>query len=230
MKYKRFAALAVALLIISGSGRVMAAENTVISLDNSAVAFTKVEQDLDFMDMEPGEERTAVIKLANTADSSMDFYISGEIIYNIADAGESGKNAVYDLELFKDTEETPFFQGIIGSSENKKHANSSLGLNYLQDDTLLSSLGEGESVTVLVRLKLDGDSTENDYMNKAGQIRMNVYTSQTVVTPGGNFVTDLITNVLTGDRSDFIIYIVTAAAAAAVLLGIFLIRRKRRSS
>lgn len=222
---KWMAACTAALLLVGQAGTVKAAEDTVISLDPSAVAFTKVEQDLDFREMEPGEERTAVIRLTNTSESNMDFYISGELVYNIADAGADTKNAIYDLELCKGDEETPFFQGVIGSAENKKLSNSSLGLNYLQDDTLISSLKQGESTTVRMKLKLDGDSTENGYMGKSGQIRMNVYTSQTAVTPEGNFVTDIITNVLTGDRSDFIIYIVVAVVAL-VILGVLLKGRK----
>lgn len=222
MKVQKWMAACTAALLLAGqAGTVKAAEDTVISLDSSAVAFTKVEQDLDFQEMEPGEERTAVIRLTNTSDSNMDFFISGEIVYNIADTGADAKNAVYDLELHKGDEEIPFFQGVIGSAENKKLSNSSLGLNYLQDDTLISSLKQGESTTIRMKLKLDGDSTENGYMNKSGQIRMNVYTSQAAETPEGNFVTDIIANVLTGDRSDFIIYIVVAVAALAILLVLF---------
>lgn len=229
MNYKKWAVLLAAAVFITGRpNTAMAAQDTVISLDESAVAFTKVEQDLDFREMEPGEERAAVIRLTNISDSSMDFYISGEIIYNIADASAAEKNAVYDLELAKDGEETPFFQGMIGSAENKKHSSSSLGLDYLQDDTLLSGLAEGESTTVTIRLRLDGDSTENEYMNKAGQIRIHIYTAQTAVDAPGNFVTDLITNVLTGDRSDFMIYIVGAAAAVFIISAVVVTGRKRR--
>lgn len=177
MRLKKIFLTALASLLVMGQTIPALAADTVITLDSSARNFVKVENDLDFQDMEPGEEREARITLSNSSKKEMSFYLSGEIIYNIADQANDDQWAIYDLKLFKGNEEEPFFDGTIGSEENKKLENSSTGLNYLKDDTLLVTLKKGESATVRMNLKLDGDSTENAYMNKAGEIKLNIYAS-----------------------------------------------------
>jgi hypothetical protein len=234
MNFKKVIGVMTSAVIIAGmfvvqGSTVFAADSTVITLDKTASAFTKVEKDLDFQDMEPGEERTAVISLVNNSDAEMSFYISGDMVYNIADAGSADKNAIYQLDMTKDTDTTPFFTGLIGSSENKKIKKANTGLNYLQDNTLLATLAKGDSTTIRIKLSLDGDSAENVYMNKAGKIRINVNASQAspkvfadeeTVNPIIKYIT-----VQTGDSSHIVLYLAVAFGALAVAAICMVIKR-----
>lgn len=236
MKLKRILTAATATLLIFGQCVAAYADSTVITLDQNATAFTKIDKDLDFRDMEPGEERTAEITLLNNSDDDMNFYISGEITYNIADAGDSDKNAIYELELNKNSETTPFFSGMIGSKQNKKLTNSNLGLEYLKDDTLIAALKKGESTTVTIKLLLDGDSTENEYMNKAGQIRLNINTSQSTKITGNTegTVSDnpilSFFNVQTGDSTKVVLYVVAVVAAFLVVAALVIASIKKKAN
>lgn len=218
---KAIVTLMAAIMIAVQGITVYAADGTVISLDKSASAFTKVEKDLDFQDMEPGEERTAVISLVNNSNADMSFYISGDMVYNIADAGNADKNAIYQLDMIKTGDATPFFTGLIGSSENKRLKSSSTGLNYLQDNTLLATLAKGDSTQVSIKLSLDGDSADNEYMNKAGKIRINVNASQ--ATPSVFADEDIVNPIIqyitvqTGDNAHIMVYLVVALSALIIV-------------
>lgn len=233
MKLKRILTAATAMLLIMGQCVAAYADNTVITLDKSATKFTTIDQDLDFQDMEPGEERTATLTMTNDSDGEMDFYICGEITYNIADQSEdkANNNAIYELQLSKSGQADPFFDGMIGSKENKELTKSNTGLEYLKDDTLLATLGKGESTSVTIQLKLDGDSLENAYMNKAGQIRLNIRTSQSAGLSGNNNGNSLLSflTVQTGDTTRIVLYVLIAIAAVAVLAGVLIAGRRKKN-
>lgn len=231
MKRKQvFAAIAAALLVMGQAFPALAADDTTITLDSTAKQFVTVEKDLDFQNMEPGEERTATIVLSNDSAASMSFYISGKMIKNIADAGTTNKWAVYELKLTKDSAATPFFDGVIGSDENSKLEGNENGLSYLADDTLLATLAKGESSTITISLKLDGDSANNAYENQEGKILLTVSASvPTENNPGTITKTNVIRKLITaktGDGTPIGLY-VTVAAAALILIIVMLVFRRR---
>lgn len=239
MKLKKIVLTALTALLTLGQTLPALAADTVITLDGSARDFVKVESDQDFQNMEPGEIRTAEITLSNSSDSEMSFYISGEIVSNLADVGDEDQNAIYDLQLFKGGESSPFFDGTIGSAKNKELEQSETGLNYLKDDTLLATLKKGESTRVTIQIQLDGDSTNNAYENKAGVIKLNISASiPTVNDPGTviktekktitkqNIIQRLIT-VKTGDGTPIGLIAVIGGAAVILIIVLLVIKRIR---
>ena len=235
MKFNKIIITALTALLVLGQAIPALAADTVITLDASARDFVKMESDEDFQGMEPGEQRTAEITLTNSANDEMSFYISGEIVNNLADTGDEDQWAVYDLLLYKGTEDTPFFEGTIGSAKNKELERSETGLNYLKDDTLLATLKKGESTTVRIMLKLDGDSTGNSYENKAGEMKLNISASiPTVNDPGTikktvtkqNIIQKLV-NVKTGDGTPIGMIILIAGAAVLVIIILLVIKHRR---
>ena len=88
--------------------------DTSITLDSSATGFVCIEDDTQFTDMEPAETREAKIRISNNSGYLMDFYINGQILDNIADSPDSDKCAIYRIQLYKDGENIPFYDGITG--------------------------------------------------------------------------------------------------------------------
>lgn len=225
MKLALICVLSVVMVSLNGINAM--ADETVITLDSGAATFSKVEQDLDFRDMEPGEERTAVISFVNSAEEDMNFYLNGEIVYNIADAAKNSKNAVYELTLTKDNEAEPFFTGIFGSEDNSKVENNHL-IQYLSQDTILAVLKKDESTRISLTLSLDGDSTENEYMNAAGIIRFHVGTSLRTEVAADEDVIPIIKyiQVVTGDRNPVRMLMLAGIISMFVIFGILYKGRK----
>lgn len=168
------AVLLSAVLCLTSTITVLAdSDGTVITYEGETKQFVIEEEgnlSKGLADMDPGEERTGTITLRNNDDNEMRFYISGEVAYNIAEEGD--KLAVYEIMLEKNNRE--FYHGIIGSKENKNQNNTDLGLEYLEDTTLLADLKKGESVQVAIKIVLDGDSTGNSYQDKQGEIQLKI--------------------------------------------------------
>lgn len=169
-KKKIFAVILTTILAFNSTSLVFA-KDKVINFQGEAKKFiTEDGGDLGeegFENMDPGEQRTQTVTLKNSDYQEMKFYMSAEILSNIADQGD--QQAVYTLNINKNNQ--TFFSTVIGSEEN------AVGKEYLDKDNniLLASLKKGESTQIEVVIELDGDSTENAYQNKTGQIQLNFH-------------------------------------------------------
>lgn len=192
-------------------------------------------QQLGFTNMQPGDERSLTLTLRNDDAQKMTFYMSAEILDNIAEKTADGQ-AVYDFVISRNGE--VFFSTVIGGGQAY---NQTVGDQYLDasNNILLDTLGKGESNTVTITLKLDGDSAGNSYMNQTGQIQL-VFT---VATPTPNEPVTVINNItkyITGQGTTVTqnspytglsspwLWISVVLIAAAVIVLVVINKRKRK--
>ena len=190
-------------------------DGTVITLDSSATHFGVVDKDIEFQNMEPGETREGMITLFNNSDKAMDYYISSELMDNIADAG-SGKG-IYNIKIYKscinpdfdndnENEYSLLYDGDIESYKN----------NILVSEQKLATLSAGDNVVIRISVTLDGRTMDNSYMNKEGRMRINISAVQSDdgTDNGGE------TTVKTGDDTRLAVYGVIAIIAGVSCIGL----------
>lgn len=208
------------VLLLAAAPVALAQDAQVITFKGEAQAFVKSSDGTiasqGFTDMEPGEERTLNLVLANDAADEMRFFMSAEILDNIA-SKTADSQAVYDFTIAKNG--TVFFSTVIGGGSAY---NQSVGKEYLSEDNtiLLDTLKKGESDQITVSMKLDGDSAGNGYMNQKGQIQL-VFSVATPVVPGQGIVS-IITQYIRGEGSANVNTGV-GTSFAAIILGVALV-------
>lgn len=153
--------LAIALACFLSIDNVAAAD--VITYQGDANKFIMLEGAApDFENLFPGETRTVTFELVNDSSGQMRFFLSSEILDNIADKGDG--DAVYTFTIADGT--TPFFETIVGNDE------VTIGSEFLTNDNniLIGTLNAGASKTINVSLSIDGDSTNNEYQGQTGVV------------------------------------------------------------
>jgi len=234
---KTITAIMITLVMIVSAGAVYAADSFVFQ-GSSQKFVTDVSGTAGsgFDNMEPGESRDLSLTLTNADSNDTNFYMSAEILKNIAEQGD--KNAIYDFSIAKNG--TVFFDTVIGGSSSDKQ-NISIGSEYLQEDNtiLLDTLSKGQKDTITISLKLDGDSAENAYMNQSGKIQL-VFSAGSPVTPSpGNIVNTIVryvtgqgtvttVNVNTGVQGAMTPIIIALVLLAAAIIIIFAVFKKKR--
>lgn len=200
---------------------VAAKEETLITFEGDSDKFITQEAGSDdsFSDMLPGETRSVTVRLKNDDSDTMDFFMSAEILDNIAEKGN--KDAVYDFKISRDNE--VFFASVIGAKGN------TIGEEYLTDDNniKLATLSKGEECSVTVSLALDGDSTENAYMNQVGQIKLRFSAGTPVENMGENktVIQRVINYVKTGDNAPFVML---GGLLIVSVIGIIILKKTKK--
>lgn len=222
MKKKIFVTMLSIFTLIISCTPVLANDDTLITYEGDSGKFiTQEGTSQGFEDMMPGETREVSVKLKNDHYEAMDYFMSAEILDNIAEKGN--KEAVYEFNIARDGE--VFFSTIIGGSGN------SIGQEYLTDDNniKLAQLAKNEESVVTVSLSLDGDSTENAYQNQAGQIKLNflVGTPESTMAEKQTIINRVIDYVRTGDSAPFVIIGGLLIISAA---GIVIFKKKREEN
>ena len=197
------------------------ADDTVITLDETAKKFVVVDKNLEYGDMLPGEERSSVIKISNSSAENMEFYINGKVLDNIADKGTGDQTAVYGIKLYKNADTEPFYNELIGNSSKTQSDKS-----FFDEDVRIAQLSKGESCDIKLVLYIDGRSMDNSYMNKQGQLEITVNAEQPDAydTVSNN----VITAVKTGDSNNILLYIIVALAGIAGIAGVVVMRQRNR--
>ena len=94
MLLKKLVAVVSAVVVIAVPYVKVLADDTVITLDETAKKFVVIDKNLEYRDMLPGEERSSVIKISNSSAENMEFYINGKVLDNLADKGTGDQTAV----------------------------------------------------------------------------------------------------------------------------------------
>lgn len=220
MKRSRlFAAVLTAALTLSAGGNVSEAKTGSVIFEGEAEKFVTSVDGGEFTGIMPGESKTLNLMISNEYSEEMKFYMSAEILTNIAERGD--RKAVYDFSIAKNDQ--MFFTTVIGGEAGY---NISSGKEYLTEDNhiLLDTLKKGESSKITITLKLDGDSAENAYQNQEGNIQLTF----SVETPEGppTLIKKITKTVRTGDLLPVGIMI---AAAGSLLLIIIILLKKRKT-
>ncbi|MBR0384247.1 MAG: hypothetical protein IJH61_06155 [Eubacteriaceae bacterium] len=186
-----------------------------------------------FTGMVPGEARDLTLTLTNNDKQNVDFFMSSEILNNIAEQGD--KNAVYDFNISKNGQ--VFFKSVIGGSSPDKQ-NISIGAEYLTEDNniLLDTMVPGQTDTVSISLKLDGDSTDDTYQDKEGKVQFVFSAGAPVSNDGGTLINRIVKTVTRGSASSpdtgvnggaMLMVALLLVVVAIVLIAAVVVRRKR---
>ena len=232
---KKSITLIITLALLLTTGLSAYAAETITFKGQAEKFVTSVDGDAEsFNDMLPGEKRTVSLNLKNEDSGEMKFYMSAEILDNIA-SKTADSQAVYDFVISKNGE--PFFTTIIGGGTAK---NTSAGEKYLDESNniLLDTLSQGQSDKIDISLELEGNSTGNSYMNQTGEIQL-VFTASTPDNPtGGNIIERLVQSITnpgaTGPNtglngvSPYIIIACVCVVIAVVAIIILVVLRKKK--
>ena len=223
MLLKKLVAVVSAVVVIAVPYVKVLADDTVITLDETAKKFVVIDKNLEYRDMLPGEERSSVIKISNSSAENMEFYINGKVLDNLADKGTGDQTAVYGIKLYKNADTEPFYNELIGNSSKTQSDKS-----FFDEDVRIAQLSKGESCDIKLVLYIDGRSMDNSYMNKQGQLEITVNAEQPDAydTVSNN----VITAVKTGDSSNILLYIIVALAGIAGIAGVVVMRQRNRHS
>lgn len=221
MLLKKLVAVVSAVVVIAVSYVKVLADDTVITLDETAKKFVVIDKNLEYRDMLPGEERSSVIKISNSSAENMEFYINGKVLDNLADKGTGDQTAVYGIKLYKNADTEPFYNELIGNSSKTQSDKS-----FFDEDVRIAQLSKGESCDIKLVLYIDGRSMDNSYMNKQGQLEITVNAEQPDAydTVSNN----VITAVKTGDSNNILLYIIVALAGIAGIAGVVVMRQRNR--
>lgn len=221
MLLKKLVAVVSAVVVITVPYVKVLADDTVITLDETAKKFVVIDKNLEYRDMLPGEERSSVIKISNSSAENMEFYINGKVLDNIADKGIGDQTAVYGIKLYKNADTEPFYNELIGNSSKTQSDKS-----FFDEDVRIAQLSKGESCDIKLVLYIDGRSMDNSYMNKQGQLEITVNAEQPDAydTVSNN----VITAVKTGDSNNILLYIIVALAGIAGIAGVVVMRQRNR--
>jgi LPXTG-motif cell wall-anchored protein len=221
MLLKKLVAVVSAVVVITVPYVKVLADDTVITLDETAKKFVVVDKNLEYRDMLPGEERSSVIKISNSSAENMEFYINGKVLDNLADKGTGDQTAVYGIKLYKNADTEPFYNELIGNSSKTQSDKS-----FFDEDVRIAQLSKGESCDIKLVLYIDGRSMDNSYMNKQGQLEITVNAEQPDAydTVSNN----VITAVKTGDSNNILLYIIVALAGIAGIAGVVVMRQRNR--
>lgn len=221
MLLKKLVAVVSAVVVIAVPYVKVLADDTVITLDETAKKFVVVDKNFEYGDMLPGEERSSVIKISNSSAENMEFYINGKVLDNIADKGIGDQTAVYGIKLYKNADTEPFYNELIGNSSKTQSDKS-----FFDEDVRIAQLSKGESCDIKLVLYIDGRSMDNSYMNKQGQLEITVNAEQPDAydTVSNN----VITAVKTGDSNNILLYIIVALAGIAGIAGVVVMRQRNR--
>lgn len=221
MLLKKLVAVVSAVVVIAVPYVKVLADDTVITLDETAKKFVVIDKNLEYRDMLPGEERSSVIKISNSSAENMEFYINGKVLDNLADKGTGDQTEVYGIKLYKNADTEPFYNELIGNSSKTQSDKS-----FFDEDVRIAQLSKGESCDIKLVLYIDGRSMDNSYMNKQGQLEITVNAEQPDVydTVSNN----VITAVKTGDSNNILLYIIVALAGIAGIAGVVVMRQRNR--
>lgn len=221
MLLKKLVAVVSAIVVIAVPYVKVLADDTVITLDETAKKFVVIDKNLEYRDMLPGEERSSVIKISNSSAENMEFYINGKVLDNLADKGTGDQTAVYGIKLYKNADTEPFYNELIGNSSKTQSDKS-----FFDEDVRIAQLSKGESCDIKLVLYIDGRSMDNSYMNKQGQLEITVNAEQPDAydTVSNN----VITAVKTGDSNNILLYIIVALAGIAGIAGVVVMRQRNR--
>lgn len=221
MLLKKLVAVVSAVVVIAVPYVKVLADDTVITLDETAKKFVVIDKNLEYRDMLPGEERSSVIKISNSSAENMEFYINGKVLDNLADKGTGDQTAVYGIKLYKNADTEPFYNELIGNSSKTQSDKS-----FFDEDVRIAQLSKGESCDIKLVLYIDGRSMDNSYMNKQGQLEITVNAEQPDLQD--TVSNNVITAVKTGDSNNILLYIIVALAGIAGIAVVVVMRQRNR--
>ena len=192
-----------------------------------------------FNDLQPGDDITVSIKYENDYGESTDWYMANEVVQTLEKTDQARKqvegtgaaeNGGYTYSLThtdKNGTETVLFSKdeVGGDAKPANMEGLEQATNALDDWFFLQTLGKGESGTVKLYVKFDGETEVNDYMDTDGEVLVRFAVELTKVTPDKKKgPSHQQTN--TGDTFPLWIFLLMMLAGIALLVLLLARRRK----
>lgn len=197
-------------------------------------------------DVQPGDSLILKVQVKNSSDSASDWYMTNEALQSLEDAADVAAGGVYSYRLAytgADGKETEIY-----NSENlggETGTDSSEGLHQATDSLntyfYLERLEPGKSGTVSLRVKVEGETQNNDYQKTLAKLQMTFAVEKVTATvvkhTSGKVRTEtkLITNrvktdrVQTGDTSRVLLFCVLGLASGILLLILAVVSMKKKN-
>ena len=185
--------------------------------------------------IQPGDSITLKVGIKNSDSGKTDWYMTNEAIQSLEDANSVANGGAYEYRLAYINaagKETELYNSETVGGEG---ASSKEGLHQATDSLkeyfYLDRLDPGQSGTVTLRVKIDGETVINDYQETLALLKMTFavekVTESTIrKVPGEDKV---ITNrVKTGDTNKILLFCALALISGIILLILALMSMKRR--
>ena len=235
MKKKSF--LVAMLLVLSTTTFAYAEETTT---DAGYCEFTGNEMKSSFdskqvavsvSEMEPGDAVNFQVKIASTADFDTNWYMSNTVLSSLEESQAVAENGGYTYTLIytsSNGDVTVLYDS--DSVGGEKESTAGVGLNEATDSLdeffYLTSLKEGESGVVDLRVSLDGESQGNIYQDTLAALMMNFAVEKDTDDPTTTFKTNTSPHrVKTGDV--WLAGSVIGLLAGIVLIVIAIVKRRK---
>lgn len=197
-----------------------------LTFEGDSEKFITYEQNSAYENMAPGEERVQQITLTNEDYREMKFYVRSEYTNPLGE-GVANEQIAYDIEFLNNGE--AFYTGQIGGMTKSN-------MDSLENNYLLQTLKKGESTTVQMKIKVDGDSMDNTYQDTEGTLNLIFSVEYEENTPIEKVVTivkkvpviNRIPGVSTGDTTTIGAILGVFAASIVVMIILVVAKLKKR--
>lgn len=234
MKKRIFAVCFAALLALASSVTVFADDITGeagwrVTFDGKRMDsnFSTAKIDEQVGGLQPGDSIEFTIDLKNNYNAQADWYMKNQVLEALEDAGKSAGGAYDYLLTYTDKagETTTLYSSDYFGGEGRYNGVGLHGATTTLDDYFyLDRMGNNDSGTVKLKIRLEGETLGNDYQNTLARLQMDFATE--LVTGGGSPGTGR-NAVKTGDQTKIILYVVMTLAAGLVLLLTAVIRLRQ---
>lgn len=199
--------------------------NMSLTFEGNSEDFITYESNTAYESIMPGEERTQRIILTNNDYREMKYYVRSEYVNPLGE-GVSKEGIAYDISFSNNGE--VFYNGKIGGV-------SKANMNSLSTNYLLKTLEKGETTTVELNVKVDGDSMDNSYQGTEGNLNFVFSVEYDENTPIETVVTTIqkipvinkIPGVSTGDTTT-IGLLLAVFGACVIILVIFIVSKLKK--
>lgn len=122
--------------------------------------------------LQPGDDITFTVKLSHQNDGSADWYMANDVIESLEDADDDASDSSYEYTLTYDgptTSRTIYDSKAVGGDDTGglREADGSL-VEYFY----LDNLSKGQSGSVTLKVKLDGETEQNAYFDTLGKLKV----------------------------------------------------------
>lgn len=142
-------------------------------------------------EFQPGDDITLTVHVKSTAPFPADWYMTSEILRTLEESrkGAAGGSCTYRLSWQGPGEQRVLYDSetVGGEQENGTEAGLREVTESLEEFVYLDRLEKGESGTVYLYLKVDGETQGNDYQNTLADLQMN-FAAETVAKNAGERV------------------------------------------
>ena len=221
---KTFTALFVLILAMSLCIGVFAQSSTVtgtVTFDGKKLntSYTNAEFLGQALALQPGDDITYTITLKNNYSQETEWWMYNRVLESFEDnSSAKGGAYTYHLEYSGPNNSRVLYDSDTVGGETAGNEGLTSATSALRDYFVLGTLKMGQSATVTLRVKLDGETQTNNYQDTLADLNMR-YAVEIVPTD------DI---VKTGDETEILPYVIGAAVSGALLMVIAVARVKTR--